>query len=144
MMKPLTIDLEYLCGKMTDMSSLPIRIYEISELKSRFSVVPFVADPADSCLKELLSRRENVSYYLNERSEYYGVVVHEDTTIIIGPVFDSPPTSRQIHNLAFELGVSNRDYEAFAGFISAIAPMPLESVIQMMCSINHILSGEKL
>ncbi|HPW53511.1 MAG TPA: hypothetical protein PK631_03985, partial [Erysipelotrichaceae bacterium] len=80
-MKTLTFDLAYLCRKMTDMSGLPIRIYENSQLINRFSVVDFLIDPADLYIEVLLNRETNVSYFLTERYEYYGIIKSDATAI---------------------------------------------------------------
>lgn len=143
-MKTLTFDLEYLCRKMTDMSGLPIRIYQNNQLTSRFSVVEFLIDPVDLYIDDLLKRKENVSYFLTERYEYYGIINSDETAIIIGPGRENPLDNQQLRDLAFQLNITNKDYETFSDFISAIVPMPLESMIQMMCTINHILNGDKL
>lgn len=143
-MKTLTFDLAYLCRKMTDMSGLPIRIYENSQLINRFSVVDFLIDPADLYIEVLLNRETNVSYFLTERYEYYGIIKSDATAIIIGPGREAPLDNQQLRDLAFQLNITNRDYGAFSDFILSIVPMPLESMIQMMCTINHILNGDKL
>jgi YSIRK-targeted surface antigen transcriptional regulator len=143
-MKTLSYDLEYLCGKMADMSGQPIRIYKNGQLKHRFSSVDFVVDPVNLYINNLLERKENVSYFITERYEYYGIIRKDETVIIIGPGRDSPLDFQQLHDLAFELNITNKDYAAFSDFILSIIPLPLESMIQMMCSLNHILNHEKL
>lgn len=143
-MKTLTFDLEYLCSKMTDMSGLPIRIYENSQLKRRFSVVDFLVDPADLYIDVLLKKEENVSYFLTERYEYYGIIKSNEIVIVIGPGRENPLDNQQIKDLSFQLNITNKDYGNFSDFILSIVPMPLESMIQMMCTINHILNGDKL
>lgn len=143
-MKTLSYDIDYLCSKMSDMSGLPIRIYENDQLKNRFSALPFIADPAVPYLNTLLSKQEHVSYYLTEKNDCYGIIRCDEMAIIIGPARNAPFSNQELHDLAFELNITNKDYEDFAAFMNAIVPLPLESLIQMMCSINHILSQEKL
>lgn len=143
-METLSFDLEYLCSKMTDMSGLPIRIYEKGSLKNRFSVVPFTADPAEAYLDIFVKKTEHVSYYISERFNYYGIIVSDSTMIVIGPGYSTSPNNQEMHDLAFELNVTNKDYEAFSLFMKSINPMPLDSIIQMMCTINHIINGEQL
>jgi len=64
--------------------------------------------------------------------------------IVIGPGYSTSPNNQEMHDLAFELNVTNKDYEAFSLFMKSINPMPLDSIIQMMCTINHIINGEQL
>lgn len=144
MMKAFTLDIEYLCQKMTDMSGLPIRIYRKKELSHLFSVVPLVADPISLYLNDLFRHTENVSYFITPESDYYGIINSEELTIIIGPSRQVSHSNQELKNLAFELNVPGKDFDAFALSIRAIAPIPLDSMIQMMCSLNHVLNGEKL
>ena len=138
------IDYPYICGKMSDMSGLPIRIYDGEALDAMFSVSPAPADPVVRYLGELLSRKEHVSYFTAENSDYYGVVNSSDRTIVIGPSRPVPYSAQEMSDLAFELGVSGRDRDAFILFLRSIIPMPLGSVLQMMCSLNYLLNDEKL
>ena len=144
MIKAFTIDIEYLCQKMSDMSGLPIRIYREKELNNLFSVVPLVVDPVSLYLDDLYKHTENVSYFITPETDYYGIINSEVLTIIIGPSRQTPHSNQELRDLAFELNVTGKDFEAFALSIRTIAPIPLDSMIQMMCSLNHVLNGEKL
>ena len=144
MLKAFTIDVEYLCQKMSDMSGLPIRIYENNMLKSMFSVASLPVDPASLYMEDLLNRSDHVSYYVTPQSDYYGIINSEDLKIIIGPSRSNSRSNQAIRNLAFELNIQERDFDSFSVGMRSITPMPLDSVIQMMCTLNHALNGEKL
>ncbi len=137
-------DLEYLCSKMSDMSGLPLRIYAGRDLEAVFSVAPMPADPAARYLDQFLDRTGHVSFFTAEDRSYYGVLRSGDVSVIIGPSKTVPYTTQEIKDLAFELGVGSRDMDAFLLFIRSIVPMPLGSILQMMCTLNYILNGEKL
>ncbi|MBR4422395.1 MAG: hypothetical protein IKS69_07670, partial [Erysipelotrichaceae bacterium] len=143
-MKAFTIDIEYLCQKMSDMSGLPIRIFENSELKKIYCVVPLIVDPLILFQDELMGRTQHVSYYISSDSDYYGIICSDPLKIIIGPSRQNQRDRQELKDLAFHLNVPARNYESFALSMKAIVPMPLDSVIQMMCTLNHVLNGEKL
>ena len=138
------IDYNYVCSKVSDMSGVPIRIYTGRSLDTMYSVVPAVADPVVKYQKELLSRKEHVSYFIAENMDYYGVMNTGDKTIIIGPSRPVPYTAQEMKDMAFELGVSGKDRDAFILFLRSIIPMPLSSMLQMMCSTNYLFNDEKL
>lgn len=144
MMKTLSFDIDYLCSKMSDMSGLPIRIYRNSVMKSSFAVIPFVKDPIDLRYGEMEKYRDHVNYHITENSSYYGIINSADLKIIIGPGRSLPYSDQELHDLAFALDVHPKDTEAFISAMRSITPIPLDSIIQMMCSLNHILNGEKL
>ena len=143
-MKREELDFEYLCAKMTDMSGLPTRIYDGGSLSAVFSVAPMPADPAGRYLDGFLAREDHVSYFTAGNMDYYGILRSGAKTIVIGPSRSQPYTDREMRDLAFELGVPGRDWDPFVLFLRSIVPMPLGSVLQMMCSYNYILNGEKL
>ena len=143
-MKAFSIDIKYLCHKMSDMSGLPIRIFENSELKKIYCVIPLIKDPAIRFQNELLNRTENVSYFITQESDYYGIINSGQLKIIIGPSRQNLHSEQELKDLAFDLNISAKDYESFSMAMKAIVPMPLDSVLQMMCTLNHVLNKEKL
>ena len=143
-MKTLSYDIDYLCSKMSDMSGLPIRIYRNNVLCSVYSVVPLIADPA-VLHQDVLNRYEkHVNYHITEDFDYYGIINSENLKIIIGPSRSTPLNNQELRKLAFDLSVPAKDMDAFRLSIQSIVPLPLDSLIQMMCTINHILNQEEL
>lgn len=53
-------------------------------------------------------------------------------------------STQELRELAFRTGVEPEDTEEFILAMKGIMRMPLESVLQMLCSINYILNDEKL
>lgn len=138
------IDLSYICSKMSDLSGLPIRIYTGRKQDALFSIAPLTADPVLKYEKILLKRKDHVSYFIAENMDYYGVLKTGNRTIIIGPSRSVPYTVQEISDLAFDLGIPGKDMDAFSRSMKSLLPMPLASIIQMMCSLNYTLNGEKL
>lgn len=143
-MKAFSFDIEYLIEKMSDMSGLPIRIYKKGKLINVYANVSLIYDPVILYFDELNNLSGNVNYYISENFDYYGIINSKDLKIIIGPSRLSPLNNQELSDLAFSLNVPNKDMNAFITSMNAIIPMPLDSIIQMMCTINHILNNEKL
>lgn len=143
-MKTLSYDIEYLCQKMTDMSGLPIRIINDDGTKAMYSNIVLIADPMELHRDKLFALKEHVSYYITEHSRYYGIINGPDFRIIAGPSSARMPTEQEIHDLAFELNISPKNYKSFSDALKAIVPMPLDSILQMMCALNHVINHEKL
>lgn len=143
-MKPLTYDIRYLCQKMSDMSGLPIRIIYHDGKEIICSNTRLIADPMELCRGELFRIKEHVSYYITGHSRYYGIINGPDYRIIAGPGSSAMPSEQELHDLAFELDVSSKDYKTFSDALKAIVPMPLDSILQMMCTLNHVINNENL
>ena len=143
-MKAVSYNIEYLCQKMSDMSGLPIRIYRNNVIDKTFSVIPFIKDPIELHLDQLLQLQDHISYYISEYSNYYGVVNSDDLKIILGPSSLTDYSNQDLHKMAFDLNINNTDYDDFSKAMKVIVHMPLDSIIQMMCTINHILNNEEL
>ena len=139
-----TIDFEYLCTLIGNMSGVPIRIYENSELVFYHSLVYLPKDPATLYEKELLAIKEPVGYFITPEFYYYGITHHKNQTIVIGPACQNKPTEQYLHKLAFELSVNNEDISDFLSSMRVIVNMPLESILQILCSIHYVISGEKI
>ena len=137
-------DLGYLAEKMSDMSGLPIRIIRNGSITASYSVLTMPADPAVLCLDELISKREHVSYLITPEYHIYGILNTGEEMLVAGPSFKSSPSRQEIHDLAFRLGIGREEFDRFSSFIKAIVPMPLESILQMLCTMNHVFNGEKL
>lgn len=143
-MKTLSYDIDYLCQKMSDMSGLPIRIYRQGQLTSFYSTAPFIADPLDLYIDEINKLTDHVAYYISDNFDYYGIINSHDLKIIIGPSRSTPLDNQELRDLAFRLSVPSKDLEPFFLSMRSIITMPLDSIIQMLCSLNHIVNGEKL
>ena len=138
------VDLNYLCTTIGNLSGIPIRIYEGEKQVFFHSIVRLPKDPMALYQKELWGIRDNVGYYAAPGFSYYGLVNHGATKIIIGPTRQLPETEQELRELAFQLALSGDEVRTFENAMRAIVHMPIESVLQMLCTINYVLNGEKL
>ena len=68
----------------------------------------------------------------------------EQVKIIIGPTRQVAASDQELRKLAFQADVPQEDVDASMSGMKEIVRMPLESVMQMLCTVNYILNGEKL
>lgn len=138
------IDLEYLCTVIGNMAGVPIRIYTDSKLTFYHSYVNLPKDPILLCEEKLLQIEEPIGYYITPDFDYYGVSHHNNRRIIIGPARQTTPGEQYLHKLAFDLSVDADDMQDFLSSMKVIIHMPLESILQILCTIHYVITGEKL
>jgi len=138
------LDLEYLCTVIGNLAGVPIRIYENDTLSFYHSLVQLPKDPATLWKKELLSIKEPVGYFITPDFDYYGISNYKAQTIVIGPARQSVPEEQYLHRLAFDLSVGPDDMQTFLSSMKVIIHMPLESILQILCTIHYVITGKKI
>ncbi len=138
------LDLQYLCTTIGDMAGVPIRIYQNGLLTFYHSIVALPKDPIKLWEAEILSITEPVGYFITSDFDYYGISHHNDQTIIIGPARLSDPSEQYLRKLAFDLSVEPDQMQEFLSSMKVIIHMPLESILQILCTIHYVITGEKI
>ena len=139
------IDLPYIVRLLGTLSGIPVRLYQDGELLYSYFPVRLPRDPMEACRKEVFSIREHVGYYVSPLFHYYGVINAEDTRIVIGPTSQIMAGDQALRELAFQLDVPKAEIPDFVSGMHAIVPMPPENLLQILCTVNHLLNdGEKL
>lgn len=138
------VDLEYLCRVIGNLSGIPIRIYKKRTLKYYYSVVPLPADPISPYIDKVFNIKENIGYFTTPYFNYYGIINSKNVTVVIGPSRQAPMNEKDLRSLAFECGVESTHTEDFILGMKALVQMPLGSIIQILCTMNYVMNGEKL
>lgn len=138
------LDLSYLCTTIGNMAGVPIRIYKNQHMVFYHSIVTLPKDPVLLYEKELLSVTEPIGYFITQEFDYYGISNHENQSIIIGPARLSTPPVQHLHKLAFDLSVEPDDMQTFLSSMKTIIHMPLESILQILCTLHYVISGNKI
>lgn len=138
------MDLRYLCTTIGNLAGIPIRIFENSVQTFYYSVVDLPKDPMTLCREEVFAITDHVGYCVTPQFHYYGVVNSGRTKIVVGPTRQVVETEQELRKLAFRLDLSGEDADAMISGVRSIVRMPVESVLQMLCTINYILNAEKL
>ena len=138
------VDIKYLATAIGNLSGIPIRLYEKGELVLFHSLQDFPVDPMKPYLERVLRIKERIGYFVTPYFNYYGIVNSESFTLVIGPSRLTPMSEADVRELAFSCDVEGEDTERFAGAMRAVVQMPLESIVQILCTVNHAVSAEKL
>ena len=140
-----TIDLQYLCTTIGNLSGIPIRIFQNYKQTFFYSLTAFPKDPLSIYRQQIFSIHEHVGYLMTPHFHYYGIVNSGRTKIILGPTRQIPETDQELRELAFRADVPEAETDAFLTAMKSIVRMPFESILQMLCTLNHVLNnGEKL
>ena len=139
-----SIDLRYLCTTIGNLAGIPIRIFEDDTQIYYYSVVYLPKDPMVLCRAEVFAIGDHVGYCVTPQFHYYGVVNSGRVKIVVGPTRQISETDQELRELAFRLDLSGDEADAMISGVRSIVRMPMESVLQMLCTMNYVLNGEKL
>ena len=139
-----TVNIRYLCQVISNLSGLPVRLYDNEELVLSYSVIRFPRDPMIPYHEEIFRISDHIGFFVTPRFLYYGVVNTEGLKIVIGPTAQVLPIDPSLRELAFQADVPREETVAFLEGFRALTLMPLESLLMMLCAVNHVLNGEEL
>ncbi len=137
-------DFDYLCRITANLSGIPVRVYRGEELLSFHSPIALIRDPMLLRKEQLWRVPDHVGYFMTEHFYNYGILRSGEIRFIVGPTRQLPPSDQELRELAFQMALAGEDVEEFCRSIKAIVNMPVESLLLMLCSINYMVSGEKL
>lgn len=138
------LDLPYLCTVIGNLSGIPIRLFQGNEQIFYHSVVTLPRDPMRAYWDEIWSIAEHVGYFTTRHFHYYGVVNSGEWKVVLGPTRQVSGPDQELRELAFRVDVPREAVEDFVQGMKSIVHLPLDSVMQILCTINHVLNGEKL
>lgn len=138
------LDLSYLCITIGSLCGFPVRLYEGNELVFKVDHSGLKYDPIQASLKDLFALSDHIGTYITPRYYYYGVVRSGETRLILGPTRQLPATEQQLRELAFLSNVPSEEMHAFIQTMRSLIYMPLESLQQILCTMNYVMNGEKL
>ena len=140
-----TVDYGYLGKSMASLSGIPVRVYQRDEELCRFFPVDLPKDPMELYRDEILGITEHVGYFASPLFHYYGVLNAGDVKLVVGPTSQIMADEQKLRELAFRLDVPREEVPAFIEGMNGILRMPVETLLQMLCTMNHFLNrGEKL
>ena len=138
------LDLPYLCTVIGNLSGVPIRLFRGDEQAFYHSVVRLPRDPMLAYRDEIWSIKEHIGYFTTRHFHYYGVVNSGDWKVVLGPTRQTAGPDQELRELAFRVDVPQEAVEDFVQGMRSIVRLPLDSVMQVLCTMNHVLNGEKL
>lgn len=138
------LDLTYLCRTIGNLCGFPVRLYEGDQEIYHADHSGLAYDPVKPYLPQLFSIEDHVGTFITPSFYYYGLVRRDETRLILGPTRQLPATDQQLRELAFLSDVPATETDAFIQCMRTLIPMPLESVQQILCTLNYVMNGEKL
>lgn len=138
------IDYAYLCTVIGNLTGNPIRVFYKSKQIFYHSIVNLPTDPLKIFADKVLSIDTHTGYFITPYFHYYGIVNSGDYKIVIGPSIQTRDNDQTLKELAFRCDVPPEDTEEFVSGMKCIIPMPLASILQVLCTMNYVLNGEKL
>lgn len=137
-------DLIYICTVIGNLSGIPIRLYKGKELIFQHSTVQLPVDPIILCKEQIFAIESHIGYFVTPFFHYYGIVQSEEHQVVIGPTRQVEGTDQELRAIAFQADVPKELVQDFILGMKSIVRMPLSSIIQMQCTINFVLNGERL
>lgn len=138
------IDLNYLCNVIGNLTGIPIRVFENNKQIFYHSLVQLPKDPMIPYKSNIFAIDSHIGYFITPNFNYYGIVNSTPYKIVIGPARQSENSDQNLKELAFRCDVSADDINDFVSAIKSIVRMPLNSIMQILCTMNYVLNGEKL
>ncbi len=136
------MNLEYICATIGNLAGIPVRLFKDGELIFYRSLVDLPKDPMNVYKKEIDAVDAHIGYYVTPIFNYYGIVNSSPYKIVIGPSRHAVASDADLKELAFRADVASDDLDRFLTAMKTIVYMPLESVMQILCVVNHVLNGE--
>ena len=135
------VDYGYLGKSMASLSGIPVRVYQGDEELCRFFPVDLPKDPLALYRDEILGITEHVGYFASPLFHYYGVLNAGDIKLVVGPTSQIMAGEQDLRELAFRLDVPPGEVSAFVAAMRGIQRLPVETLLQMLCTVNHFLNG---
>lgn len=137
-------DIKYLCSTTANLAGLPIRIYKNEDCVFYYSLSNLTKDPILPFKESIFKIKNHVGYYITPRFLYYGIINYNEYKIILGPSRQKTINRNDLKELAFECDVPFDEVDDFISEIDTLVPIPFNSLLQVLCSINFVLNNEKL
>ena len=138
------IDLPYLCTTIGNLSGVPVRIFTEGNMSFYYSQVHLPRDPMSIYRDRIFAVKSHVGYITTPHFHYYGIVNSGPIKVVIGPTRQIAENDQELRELGFRADVAAGDMEDFISGMKSIIRMPFESILQMLCTMNHVLNGETL
>lgn len=138
-------DYEFLAQSLASLAALPVRLYRDGIFCGLYHHIRFKPDPAILEEPNIFRSSENVSYYMDENFLYYGLfrVKSDSVALLIGPVSLMPVNAVSAVKILHSMGEPASRAKELVDYFSAIPAYPLRTFLQILCTVNYFINGEK-
>lgn len=143
--KRMTTDYEYLAYSLATLAGLPVRLYRNDVFAGLWHHTKFKPDLAILEEKSIFRNEGNVSYYMDENFLYYGLLrmASGNAALLIGPVTQSAVSHAAAIRILRHIGESGKRADELRDYFSAMPSYPLRNFLQILCTVNYFINGEK-
>ncbi len=134
-------DLQYVAKSIGALSGMPVRLYENGERTFAWFPQKLPKDPMELYRREIFSIGAHVGYFVTPLFHYYGILRADNAAFVIGPTSQIMAGEQDLRELAFKLDIPKEDVPAFVAGMNGIMRLPVETLLSMLCTINHFLNG---
>lgn len=140
------MDYEYLAQSLSALAGVPVRIYREGNFKGLYHHTSFKPDPAITEEANIFRNPGNVGYYMDKNFLYYGLFrsARDSVALVMGPVAQVPVDRAMAVKLLRAMGESVSRAGELTDYFAAIPSYPLRNFLQILCTVNYFLNGEKL
>ena len=139
------LNVKDLCTNLGNLSGMPVGLYADGRQIFYYSIVSLPEDPFAPFVDQANAITDHIGYFCTSHGYYFGVVNFDEYRIIVGPTRQIPITEQELKEIAFEQDIPHDSVNEFVKGMKAIMQMPLPSILQMLCIVNHVLNdGETL
>lgn len=138
-------DYGYLAYSLSSLAGLPVRLYRDGIFQGLYHHTKFKPDLAILEEPNIFRSTENVSYYIDENFLYYGLfrVKKDAVALLIGPVSQMSVTTSAAAKILRSMGEPANRAKELTDYFSAMPAYPLRTFLQILCTINYFINGEK-
>lgn len=142
----MVMDYEYLAQSLAALAGVPVRLYRDGVFQHLYHHTKFTPDLAIPEEPNIFQAAQNVSYYMDENFLYYGLFRAEKDTValLVGPVAQMPVDKKVAGKILRTMGESGSRATELQNYFSSIVSYPLRNFLQVLCTINFFINGEKL
>ena len=138
-------DYEYLAHSIASLAALPVRLYREGSFQGLCHHTKFKPDPAILEEPNIFRNTGSVSYYMDENFPYYGLfrAKHDAVSLLIGPVSQMPVNTALAVRILRRMGEPASRAKELTDYFSSIPSYPIRTFLQILCTVNYFINGEK-
>ncbi len=140
------IDYAYMALSLSNLSSIPVRLYREGKFSGLFHSSKFKPDLAILEEPNIFKSKASVSYYMTGEFLIYGLfrAKEDDVAMVLGPVAQVPVDRARAGRILLSVGETPARAPELQTYLGSIPSYPLRNFLQILCTFAYFLNGEKL
>jgi len=141
----MAVDYEYLANALANLSGLPVRVYQDSAFSGLYHHTKFKPDLAILEEQQIFLNPDSVSYYMTDTFLFFGLLRFSSggKNFVIGPVPQITVDKTTAGTILRSIGEPASRTRELMDYLQAIPHYSLRNFLQILCTLNYFLNGEK-